>query len=110
MFNKISVKINGKKLKNAEVIADSGCSIDKTVKFIGKSVIGKNCKIGKNVVIDNGTVIGNNVQIKDDAIIKDSVIWDNTIIGKYAKLCSSIIGINVPGKLSVYNGLLFNIK
>ena len=110
LFNKISVKISGKKLKNTEVIADSGCKIDKTVKFIGKSVIGKNCKIGKNVVIDNGTVIGNNVQIKDDAIIKDSIIWDNTIIGKYAKLCSSIIGINVPGKLSVYNGLLFNIK
>ena len=110
LFNKILVKINGKKLKNTEVIADSDCKIDKTVKFIGKSIIGKNCKIGKNVVIDNGTVIGNNVQIKDDAIIKDSIIWDNTIIGKHAKLCSSIIGINVPGKLSVYNGLLFNIK
>ncbi len=110
LFNKISVEINGKKLKSTEVVADSGCKIDKTVKFIGKSVIGKNCKIGKNVVIDNGTVIGNNVQIKDDAIIKDSIIWDNTIIGKHAKLCSSIIGINVPGKLSVYNGLLFNIK
>ena len=110
LFNKILVKINGKKLKTTEVIADSDCKIDKTVKFIGKSIIGKNCKIGKNVVIDNGTVIGNNVQIKDDAIIKDSIIWDNTIIGKHAKLCSSIIGINVPGKLSVYNGLLFNIK
>ena len=110
LFNKISVKISGKKIKNTEVIVDSGCDIDKTVKFIGKSVIGKNCKIGKNVVIDNGTVIGDNVKIQDDTIIKDSIIWNNTIIGKNTKLCSSVIGINVPNKLSVYNGLLFNIR
>ena len=110
LFGKISVKINGKKLKNAETVADTDCKIDKTVKFIGKSVIGKNCKIGKNVVIDNGTVIGDNVKIQDDVIIKDSIIWSNTVIGKKAKLCSSIIGTTVPSKLSVYNGLLFNIK
>ena len=72
-------------------------------------LIGKNCKIGKNVVIDSGTIIGNNVQIQDDAIIKDSIIWDNVVIGKYAKLYSSIINIKVPNKLSVYNGLLFDI-
>ena len=109
LFGTISIEISGKKQKNTEVIIDSNCSIDKTVKFIGKSVIGKNCKIGKNVVIDNGTVIGDNVQIQDDAIIKDSVIWSKTIIGKQAKLCSSIIGTKVPSRLSVYNGLLFNI-
>jgi len=110
LFNKIFVSVNGKKLKNTETMLDTNCKIDRTVKFIGKSVIGKNCKIGKNVVIDNGTVVGNNVQIQDDVIIKDSVIWDNTIIGKNAKLYSSIIGTKVPSKLSVYNGLLFDIK
>ena len=110
LFNKISVAINGKRLKKTEVFADTGCNIDKTVRFIGKSVIGKNCKIGKNVVIDNGTVIGDNVKIQDNTIIKDSIIWNNTIIGKNTKLCSSVIGINVPNKLSVYNGLLFNIR
>ncbi len=110
LFGKVSINVSGKKFGKSEVFVDKNCKIDKTVKFIGKSIIGKNCKIGKNVVIDNGTVIGNNVIIQDDAIIKDSVIWSNTIIGKHAKLCSSIIGVNVPGKLSVYNGLLFNIK
>jgi len=30
-------------------------------------------------------------------------------IGKYARLYSSIINIKVPNRLSVYNGLLFNI-
>ena len=109
LFNKIPLNISGKKIKNTEVIVDTGCSIDKTVKFIGKAVIGKNCKIGKNVVIDSGTIIGNNVQIQDDAIIKDSIIWDNVVIGKHAKLYSSIINIKVPNKLSVYNGLLFDI-
>lgn len=107
---KIIVKINGKKIKNTEVIMDTGSEFDKTVKFIGKSVIGKNCKIGKNVVIDNGTVIGDNVKIQNDAIIKDSIIWNNTVIGKKARLCSSIIGVKVPSNLSVYNGLLFNIR
>jgi mannose-1-phosphate guanylyltransferase/phosphomannomutase len=107
---KIIVKINGKKIKNTEVIMDTGSEFDKTVKFIGKSVIGKNCKIGTNVVIDNGTVIGDNVKIQNDAIIKDSIIWNNTVIGKKARLCSSIIGVKVPSNLSVYNGLLFNIR
>jgi mannose-1-phosphate guanylyltransferase/phosphomannomutase len=110
LFGKVSVRINGKKLEKTEVLVDENCVIDKTVKFIGKSIIGKNCKIGKNVVIDNGTVIGNNVQIQDDAIIKDSVIWDNVLIGKYARLYSSIINIKVPNRLCVYNGLLFNIR
>ncbi len=107
---KIIVKINGKKIKNTEVIMDTGSEFDKTVKFIGKSVIGKNCKIVKNVVIDNGTVIGDNVKIQNDAIIKDSIIWNNTVIGKKARLCSSIIGVKAPSNLSVYNGLLFNIR
>ena len=109
LFGKISVNVAGKKFEKTEVVVDKNCKIDKTVKFIGKSIIGKNCKIGKNVVIDNGTVIGNNVQIQDDAIIKDSIIWDNVVIGKYARLYSSIVNIKVPNRLSVYNGLLFNI-
>ncbi len=109
LFGKISINVDGKKFGRSEVIVDKNSKIDRTVKFIGKSIIGKNCKIGKNVVIDNGTVIGNNVQIQDDAIIKDSVIWDNVIIGKHARLYSSIVNIKVPNKLSVYNGLLFNI-
>lgn len=107
---KINLNILGKKLKEKEVRAGANCLIDKTVKFIGKSVIGNNCKIGKNVVIDNGTVIGNNVVIKDDVIIKDSILWDNVVVGNEAKLYSSIISINVPKRLSVYNGLLFDIK
>ncbi len=110
LFNKIAINIEGKKIKNTEAFVDSGCQIDKTVKFIGKSVIGKNCVIGKNVVIDNGTIIGDNVKIQNDAIIKDSIIWSNTVIGKNVKLHSSIISTKVPSKLSVYNGLLFNIK
>ena len=109
LFGKISINIDGIKLKKTEVVVDENCIIDKTVKFIGKAIIGKNCKIGKNVVIDNGTVIGNNVKIQDDAIIKDSIIWDNVIVGKNTKLYSSIINIKVPNKLSLYNGLLFNI-
>ena len=99
-----------KKQKNTEVIIDSNCKIDKTVKFIGQSVIGKNCIIGKNVVIDKGTVIGDDVQIQDNAIIKDSVIFNKTVVCKQTRLYSSIIGTKVPSKLSVYNGLLFNIK
>ncbi len=110
LFGKVSIVLNGKKIKNTEVIADVNCKIDKSVKFIGKSLIGKNCCIGKNVVIDNGTVIGDNVKIQDDAVIKDSIIWNNIVIGKNARLYSSIIGTKVPGRLSVYNGLLFNIK
>ena len=107
---KINLKFLSKKLNNKGVNAGTNCLIDKTVKIIGKAVIGNNCKIGKNVVIDNGTVIGNNVVIKDDVIIKDSILWDNVVVGNEAKLYSSIININVPKKLSVYNGLLFDIK
>ncbi len=110
LFGRASVKITGKKIKNTECFTDENCKIDKSVKFIGKSLIGKNVTIGKNVVIDNGTVIGDNVKILDDAVIKDSIIWNGVTIGKNARLYSSIIGSNVPGRLSVYNGLLFDIK
>ena len=109
LFDKLTIDVSGKKFGKSEVVVDKNCRIDKTVKFIGKSIIGKNCVIGKNVVIDNGTVIGNNVQIQDDAVIKDSIIWDNVVIGKHARLYSSIVNIKVPNRLSVYNGLLFNI-
>ena len=110
LFGKVSVVISGKKIKNTETVTGVNCKIDKSVKFIGKSLIGNNCNIGKNVVIDNGTVIGDNVTIQDDAVIKDSIIWNNIVIGKNSRLYSSIIGTKVPGKLSVYNGLLFNIR
>ena len=109
LFGKMLIEINGKKQKNTEVIIDSNCKIDKTVKFIGQSVIGKNCIIGKNVVIDKGTVIGDDVQIQDNAIIKDSVILNKIVVCKQARLYSSIIGTKVPSRLSIYNGLLFDI-
>lgn len=107
---KVNVGAFKYRLKETECKMGKSCCIDKTVKFIGKSVIGNNCKIGKNVVVDNGTVIGNNVVIKDNSIVKDSILWDNVVVGSSAKLYSSIININVPNKLSVYNGILFNIK
>jgi len=106
----VRINIDGKPLKKTDVIVGKNTVIDKTVKFIGKIVIGKNCNIGKNVFIDNGTVIGNNVTIKDGSIIKESIIWDNVTIGKNVSLNSTIVDINVPQKLSVYNGILFNTK
>jgi len=105
----IKINIDGNKIKNTDVKAGSGCSIDSSVRFIGKSVIGKNCSIGKNVIIDDGTVIGDNVKIHEGAIIKDSIIWCNVSVGREVKLYSSVIGTKVPNKLSVYNGLLFNM-
>jgi len=106
----VRINIDGKPLKKTDVIVGKNTVIDKTVKFIGKIVIGKNCNIGKNVFIDNGTVIGNNVTIKAGSIIKESIIWDNVTIGKNVSLNSTIVDMNVPQKLSVYNGILFNTK
>ena len=106
----VRINIDGKQLKKTDVIVGKNTVIDKTAKFIGKIVIGKNCHIGKNVFIDNGTVIGNNVTIKDGTIIKESIIWDNVTIGKNVSLNSTIVDINVPQKLSVYKGILFNTK
>lgn len=106
----VRINIDGKPLKKTDVIVGKNAVIDKTVKFIGKIVIGKNCNIGKNVFIDNGTVIGNNVTIKAGSIIKESIIWDNVTIGKNVSLNSTIVDMNVPQKLSVYNGILFNTK
>jgi len=106
----VRINIDGKSLKQTDVIVGKNTVIDKTAKFIGKIVIGKNCNIGKNVFIDNGTVIGNNVTIKDGSIIKESIIWDNVSIGKNVSLNSTIVDMNVPQKLSVYKGILFNTK
>lgn len=107
---KINLNIPGKPFRTKEVKIGENSFVDKSVKFIGKSLIGRNCKIGKNVVVDNGTIIGNNVIIKDDVIIKDSILLDNVVVNNEAKLHSSIVNIDVPKKLSVYNGLLFDIR
>lgn len=104
----IKINIDGTKIKNTSVLVGENCVIDSTVRFIGKSVIGNNCYIGKNVVIEDGTVIGDNVKIHENSIIKDSIIWRNVNVGKEVRLFSSVIGTEVPNKLSVYNGLLFN--
>lgn len=50
--------------------------IPASVKFIGNSTIGKNCKIGENCVISN-SIIGDNVNIDDNIYIKDSIITQN---------------------------------
>jgi mannose-1-phosphate guanylyltransferase/phosphomannomutase len=106
----VKINIDGSKIKNTNVLSGENCKIDATVRFIGKSVIGANCFIGKNVIIEDGTVIGDNIQINDGAIIKNSIIWSNVKVGKEVKLYSSVIGTDVPDKLSVYNGLLFNMQ
>lgn len=104
----IKINIDGTQIKNTSVLAGENCVIDSTVRFIGKSVIGNNCYIGKNVIIEDGTVIGDNVKIQEGSIIKDSIIWCNVNVGREVRLFSSVIGTEVPNKLSVYNGLLFN--
>lgn len=68
---------------------NSGSNIDKSVKFIGNSTIGKNVKIGPNTVIDN-SIIWNNVNIGDNLHISNSVIASNSTIT--ANLNSQIVG------------------
>lgn len=66
-------------------------AIDKSVKFIGNSTIGNNCKIGKNVTLEN-CILWDNVLIEDNVTLKNCVIASDCII--HANLHSQILGAN----------------
>lgn len=70
---------------------ENDAQIDKSVKFIGYSTIGRNSKIGKNTIVEN-CIIWDNVTIGDNLFIKDCVISSNCKI--YEDIFSEIIGAN----------------
>ncbi len=63
-------------------------NIDKSVKFIGNSTIGKNVKIGKNSVIEN------------------SIIWDNVTIGDNIHVANSVIASNCTITVDLYSQII----
>lgn len=68
-----------------------GNKIDETVKFIGNSTIGKNCKLGKNVTLEN-CILWDNVVIDDGVKLTNCVVASNSSI--HTDLHCQIIGAN----------------
>lgn len=73
---------------------DTGAYVAKSifpqsVRFIGNSTIGNNCKIGENVTIEN-SIIWDNVRIADNLHIKNSIIASDEVVA--CNLNNKVIG------------------
>lgn len=92
LFNNLYSFAHEDIIKTSQGAYISGKSdIDESVKFIGNSTIGSNCKIGKNVVIEN-SILWDNVTVADNTRLQNCVIASNCTI--CANLYSQIIGAN----------------
>jgi mannose-1-phosphate guanylyltransferase len=63
-----------------------------TARFGPKVVMGRNCHIGYGVEIFGETVIGDNCVIEAGASIFGSIVWNNTQIGRDARLVECVVG------------------
>jgi mannose-1-phosphate guanylyltransferase/phosphomannomutase len=83
---RIPGEVTGRKIWLAE-----GAEIHPSAVIDGPAVIGKNCRLKENVHIDEYTVIGDNCILEEGAVAHRSIVWNNTYIGKKAKIAGSII-------------------
>lgn len=63
-----------------------------TARIGSKVVIGSNCHIGDSVEIFGETVIGSNCIIDEGTAIFGSIVWNNTQIGRDARLVECVVG------------------
>ncbi len=74
------------------VYGGEDCQIDPSARLEGRILLGRGCTIGRGVRIVGETVIGDNCRIEDNAVIERSVIWQNTRVGKEARLTECVVG------------------
>ncbi|MGE5575821.1 MAG: sugar phosphate nucleotidyltransferase [Syntrophothermus sp.] len=74
------------------VFGGDDCRIDPSARLEGRILLGRGCTIGRGVWIVGETVIGDNCRIEDNAMIERSVIWQNTWVGKEARLTECVVG------------------
>lgn len=63
-----------------------------TARIGSKVIVGRNCHIGYGVEIFGETVIGDNCIIEEDTSIFGSIVWNNTQIGRAARLVECVVG------------------
>ena len=100
---KVNVDIEGKR-NEGEIWLGEGCEIHSESQVNGPVVIGKNVKVKKGAIIDSFSVIGNNVIFEENSYVKRSIVWNNTYIGKNARLNGTIIG----NKVQTMDGSIIN--
>ncbi len=62
-----------------------------------KVVLGSNVTVRSGAVVADYTVVGDNCVIGNDARVEHSVLWDDTFVGKHAKVSGAILcrGVDV---------------
>lgn len=87
---KVKINIEGTRAKNGAWIG-ANTDIDQGAKISRQSIIGANCRVKSGAVINEYTVIGDNCIIDENSSITRSTIWNNTYIGKNARVSGAMI-------------------
>jgi mannose-1-phosphate guanylyltransferase/phosphomannomutase len=105
LLEEVSVKILGSKVKGKCWIG-KGTRTDKTVKFVGQSVLGDKVKLGKHTEIHEGVAVGNNVTIGTHCMLERAIVWPDCKIGNSVKLVDCVIGSNcqIEDEVVIRNG------
>ena len=87
---KIKMSIPGRQIECGAWVGDK-TEIDHDAKIHPKAIIGANCRIKSGAVINEYTVVGDNCIIDERASVTRSIIFNNTYVGKTARLVGAVI-------------------
>jgi len=91
--NKVNIQISDMRRSGTLYLGDN-VQMSKKIRMASMSAIGHRTIVHENAVITDHSVVGNHCIIEEGAQILGSIIFDNTFIGKNAKIVNCIIGQN----------------
>lgn len=84
------VLLNGKREKNGPLVGED-TEIAESARVSPQALIGANCRIKAGAVINEFTVIGDNCIVDEKASLTRTIVWNNTYIGKGARVVGSLV-------------------
>ena len=87
---KIEVDFAGKKLRSGALVGE-GTEIAPSAKISPHAVVGANCRIKAGAVLNEYTVVGDNCIVDEKASLTRTIVWNNTYIGKGARVVGSLV-------------------
>lgn len=87
---KAMIFVPGVQAREGLWVAESA-TVDPAAKLGDKVVIGENARVRAGAVVDDYVVIGDNCVIGYDAHVSHTVMWDDTFVGKQARVSGAVL-------------------
>ncbi|MFC1474879.1 sugar phosphate nucleotidyltransferase [bacterium] len=87
---KVKVAFDGKKMKG-KIWVGENTEIAPGAKIAGPAIIGANCGIKDGAQINQFSIIGDNCIVEDGAQIIQTVMWNNSYVGRRAKVSNCVV-------------------